>query len=87
MNGTLTTTAPHARQLARATSDYLAISRGRANFASEASWNQAEQTAWDKGLRNDCTRYARAKRLWKKDGTGLVEPAGKTKKPRLVPVA
>ena len=47
MNGTLTTTAPHARQLARATSDYLAISRGRANFASEASWNQAEQTAWD----------------------------------------
>jgi len=47
MNGTVTTTAPHARQLARATSDYLAISRGRANFASEASWDQAEQTAWD----------------------------------------
>jgi hypothetical protein len=47
MNATLTTTAPDARQLARATSDYLAISRGRAKFASDASWDQAEQTAWD----------------------------------------
>ena len=48
MNATVTTATPHARQLARATSDYLAISRGRANFASDASWDQAEQTAWDK---------------------------------------
>lgn len=42
-----TTTAPTDAQLARATSDYLAISRGRATFASDASWDQAERTAWD----------------------------------------
>jgi len=47
MNAIVTTNAPHAEQLARATSDYLAISRGRATFASDASWDQAEQTAWD----------------------------------------
>lgn len=47
MNATATTNASHAQQLARATSDYLAISRGRATFASDASWDQAEQTAWD----------------------------------------
>ncbi len=48
MNATVTTATPHAQQLARATSDYLAISRGRDNFASHASWDQAEQTAWHK---------------------------------------
>jgi hypothetical protein len=47
MNATVTTNAPSAQQLARATSDYLAISRGRAKFASDASWDQAEQVAWD----------------------------------------
>lgn len=47
MNATITTNAPDAQQLARAISDYLAISRGRATFASDLSWDQAEQTAWD----------------------------------------
>ena len=47
MNATTITDAPQAQQLARATSNYLAISRGRATFASDASWDQAEQTAWD----------------------------------------
>jgi hypothetical protein len=47
MNATVTTATPLARQLARATSDYLAISRGRTTFASDASWDQAEQMAWD----------------------------------------
>ena len=47
MNATVITNAPYAQQLARATSDYLAISRGRATYASDASWDQAEQTAWD----------------------------------------
>lgn len=46
MTGTLTSASPTTQQLARATSDYLAISSGRANFASDASWDQAEQTAW-----------------------------------------
>lgn len=48
MTATATTTIPTEQQLARATSDYLAISRGRATFASDASWDQAEQAAWDK---------------------------------------
>jgi hypothetical protein len=47
MTATATTTVPTEQQLARATSNYLAISRGRATFASDASWDQAEQTAWD----------------------------------------
>ena len=47
MNATTTTSAPVSQQLARATSDYLAISRGRATFASDASWDQAEQAAWE----------------------------------------
>ena len=47
MNATATTNAPDAQQLARATSDYLAVSRGRATFASDASWDQAEQAAWE----------------------------------------
>jgi hypothetical protein len=47
MTATATTNAPTDQQLARAASDYLAVSRGRANFASDASWDQAEQTAWD----------------------------------------
>jgi hypothetical protein len=47
MNATVTTNVPNEQQLARATSDYLAISRGRANFASDASWDQAERKAWD----------------------------------------
>lgn len=47
MTATSATTIPAEQQLARAISDYLAISRGRASFASDASWEQAEQTAWD----------------------------------------
>lgn len=34
--------------LARAQSDYLAISRGRHLYQSWENWNTAEETAWEK---------------------------------------
>ena len=47
MNATATSRVPREQQLARATSDYLAISRGRDNYASDASFELAEQKAWE----------------------------------------
>ncbi len=35
-----------SKELDRSVSDYLAVSRGRQNFASEVDYHQAEEQSW-----------------------------------------